>query len=199
MDFKKIKELTKTNINAWAVWDNGSMKMPDFSSPEVADLLKPQIIFLGLNPSKSLEKDRNFHSNSVGDKRLKEAIQGENIKKPKLKNLIGGFMTDLTDRVESDSSKVDLKEHSFTHFENVLKMLGENHYHVICFGGKTYETTKNWLLNQKSEDYDVLTCQVEEKTYKVTLYKVMHYSYRYGKNKVSDQLAEVNKLLNEAR
>ena len=191
-------ELTETNLNAWAVWENNSMKMPDISSSEVADLLKPQIIFFGLNPSKNLKNIRNFHSSSVGDKRLKKAIQGKNIKTPNLEKLIGGFMTDLTDRVESDSSKVDLKEHSFKHIEHVLQTLGENSYHMICFGGKTYETAKNWLLNQKVEGNDLLKCQVGKKPYKVTLYKVMHYSYRFGENKVGEQLAKVNELLDKS-
>lgn len=195
MNYKNIKELTKSNINTWAVWEKDSMKLPDISSQDIAGLLKAQIIFLGLNPSKSLETIRNFHSNSAGDKRLKKAIQGSDIKNARLNNLIGGFMTDLTDMVESDSSNVDLSDHSFQHIEHVLEMLGKDHYHMICFGGKTYETTKNWLLNQKSEENDVLSCKAGKKPYEITLYKVMHYSYRYGENKVSKQLANVNELL----
>ncbi|MEX0660358.1 MAG: hypothetical protein WEA58_10785 [Balneolaceae bacterium] len=192
MDYKK---LTVSNINAWAVWENETMKMPHISSSGIDKQLKPQIIFLGLNPSKSLTKIRNFHSDSVGDKRLKKAIQGRDFRDPKLSNLAGGFMTDLTDKIESDSSKVDLKGHSFQNIEDVLKRFGKNHYHMICFGGKTYEMVKNWLLNQKTENCDVSKCQVVKKPYEITLYKVMHYSYRFGENKVGEQLAQVNQLI----
>ena len=188
----------ESELNAWAIWEDGSMDMPDISRPEISKYLKPSIIFLGLNPSKSLKTIRNFHSDSVGDKRLKEAIQNGVLESGSLKNLVGGFMTDLTDTVESDSSKVDLKDHTFNHIEHVLQELGEDHYNIICFGGKTYETAKNWLLNQKALDKDVLSCETKKMPFDITLYKVMHYSYRFGENKVGKQLAQVNQLLDSA-
>jgi len=187
--------LTESKLNAWAIWEDESMDLPGLSRPEISKYLKPGIIFLGLNPSKSLKTIRNFHSNSVGDKRLKEAIQNGDLESAALKNLVGGFMTDLTDTVESDSSKVDLKEHSFHKFEQILQVLGEDQYHIICFGGKTYETAKNWLLNQKAVDKDVLSCETGKMPYVITLYKVMHYSYRYGENKVGEQLNRINESI----
>ncbi len=199
---ESVRELLKSNINALAIWEENSMKMPDVYSQIVDKLFKPHIIFLGLNPSKSLNKIRNFHSNSAGDKRLKSVIHGsagdEDVKgRGQLENLIGGFMTDLMDKVESDSSKVDLKDHSFNQIEYVLQELNQEHYHLICFGGKTYEAAKNWLLNQKSEKQDVLHCQIEEKPYDITLFKVMHYSYRFGDNIVEEQLIHINEILED--
>jgi hypothetical protein len=197
---ESVRELLKSNINALAIWEEDSMKMPDVDSQIVDKLFKPHIIFLGLNPSKSLKKIRNFHSSSAGDKRLKSVIHGsagdEDEKgREQLVNLIGGFMTDLMDKVESDSSKVDLKDHSFNQIEYVLQELSQEHYHLICFGGKTYEAAKNWLLNQKSEKEDVLHCQTTKKPYEITLYRVMHYSYRYGENKVGKQLNQINERI----
>lgn len=202
---ENIRELFKSNINALAIWEEDSMDMPGIHSEKADELFKPNIIFLGLNPSKSLETIRNFHSTSAGDKLLKKVIQGcegnENEPDSKqLDNLIGGFMTDLTDKVESDSSNIDLSDHSFEHIENVLKVLGENHYHLICFGVKTYEATRNWLLNQTSEEKDVLRCRIERTEnldYDITLYKVMHYSYRFDENRVADQLFYINNKLDK--
>ena len=52
---------------------------------------------------------------------------------------------------------------------------------------------KNTIL--KIVDKDVLSCETGKMPNDITLYKVMHYSYRYGENKVGDQLAQVNELI----
>lgn len=200
---ESFRELLKSNINALAIWEKDSMKMPGVDSQIVDELFKPYIIFLGLNPSKSLKTIRNFHSNSVGDKRLKKILQGFECDEDErdwaqLENLMGGLMTDLTDKIESDSSEVDLTYPPYQHIEFLLNKLGQEHYHLICFGGKTYEAAKNWLLNQKKEEHNVFSCQLGEKPYGITLYKVMHYSYRFGDNKIGKQLKQVNELIGPA-
>ena len=193
---------TEIKINAWAIWDKETMKFPYTGWEKLRKRLTTDVIFLGLNPSKKLNKVRNFHSKSVGDTRLMEAIlgiPGENSNGKELKNISGGFMTDLLDVIESDSLKVDTNSASFDHFENVLNKLDEPQYHIICFGNKVFDAVRGWLTNQQILSDDIVKCNSISVGYNVTLYKVMHYSYRFDKNIIGDQLQYLDELIGKKR
>lgn len=198
---KNYDYLMDSKVNAWALWEKDSMRFPENKSwLKLDEDLKPNIILLGLNPSKEL-KFRNFHSNSAGDKRLKESIQtdkksDENFK---LKNIYGAFMTDIVHtQIMSDSNLVQIPSDAFSEFEKILDILGQKEYKIICFGGKVYEAAKGWLLNEGQRDHDIVESDSEKPLKrKVKLYKVMHYSYRYDKNIVGEQLAHLNKMFED--
>lgn len=79
--------------------------------------------------------------------------------------------------------------------ENILDQLNQEHFHIICFGDKVYTATKSWLTREKKLNKNILTCGSENPRYNVTLYKVMHYSFRYGDNYFGEQLEELNRLI----
>jgi len=189
---EQYQNLMESSVNAWALWEKDSMRFPNRGFSDLQSSLKPNIILLGLNPSKEL-KYRNFHSNSAGDKRLKESIQGEenSYEDQLLKNISGAFMTDLVHtQIKSDSNLVQIPSDAFSEFEKILEKLGQKEYKIICFGGKVYEAAKGWLLNERQRDHNIVECDSAKSIKRqVNLYKVMHYSYRYDVNVVGAQLS----------
>ena len=116
------------------MWADGDFQGFDFFLNNI-EKLRPNVVFLGLNRSGKLEKDRaafeNFHApGHRGDAQLRSLIQDQ-----ELKNLNGAYMTDLSEVIETDSKKVLIDSYaSGIQFERQLALLGQDEYTVIVFG-----------------------------------------------------------------
>lgn len=199
----KYNALNRDKVNSWAIWpDNfnktsGSHKRFEWS--EVNQYLKPDVIFLGLNPSKDLvEYDLvNFHNpKSPNDRKLKESIQGAGWEKPECERLFGAFMTDIVQNESiADSSQVEVKPEVFKAFEEQLEVLGQQTYHFVCFGNKTYEAVQRWLLQEDVHKSGLISGHTAEMKWDIHIYKVVHFAASIKKKIFQDQLNELNALL----
>lgn len=200
MDIDVYQELTKTNKNAWAYWDNDFDEdlSENFSFKKHGEILAPQVIFLGLNPSNKLEYPNFHHPNHKNDRKLMDEIQGDSLQDPKLPAIAGGFMTDLVaDKTEADSSEVQVDKNDPTTLKEKLDLLGQEEYHIICFGKKTYNAMSSWLLGEEEylEGQYFFTNKQSEITRDITLYSVTHYAYRFGPNHFPKQLAAIDQKI----
>ena len=98
--FQKLKNF---ETSSWAVWNEDDCNSLEFFLSK-QELFHSRVIFVGLNrsnvanDSSKVSPLSNFHTKGhVGDKRLKRFIQQAN-----LSNLIGGFMTDISNQIETN-------------------------------------------------------------------------------------------------
>lgn len=138
---------------SWALW---SREFPDpgcveETPTEVAPFLVEHheelisdVVFLGLNRSADLEAPlTNFHApfkQPHNDYYLKEFVQDAG-----LTRLLGGFMTDLVDKVEPDSTSVSVTGSDGDQLFDQLELLGADRYHIVCFGNKVFEGLTDYL------------------------------------------------------
>ncbi len=90
----------------------------------------------------------NFHTKGhIGDKRLKQFIQDNN-----LSNLIGGFMTDISEQIETNSNRVNIQEKdAVKKFAEKVRSIDDSRIrHIICFGNKVFDTFINALRISKN-------------------------------------------------
>ena len=182
-----FEKLVESATNSWAVWSEVGENNLAFFLGNIHNL-HGKVIFVGLNRS-NIANDiskvaplSNFHTKGhTGDKRLKRFIQDA-----QLENLIGGFMTDISEQIETNSSLVEVEE------ENALKIFTEKarqidnsqSRHIVCFGNKVFDTFVNAFnvsSNRIKKDQET---KIEEFTVKYDneiwhLYRVWHYS-NYG-------------------
>jgi len=195
------QSLTKSRVNAWAIWDE---KFSEKEKPrrqrfeEVAEYLNPNVIFLGLNPSKDLFENNliNFHSGSSNDKKLKKAVQGDNKDDAVCPNLLGGFMTDIVvDESVADSTYIVVKDRDTKRLEEKLNILGQKEYHLICFGNKAYNAVQSWLLQEKEDASGILYGQQKELDLDINIYRVVHFAATVKTEKFINQLKTVDRLV----
>lgn len=172
--------------SSWAVWDENKNDVDFFLSK--LNILHGKAVFVGLNRS-NIANDlskiaplSNFHTKChIGDKRLKRFIQDA-----QLLNLIGSFMTDISEQIETNSNLVRVNE------QNAVKVLAEKVRsidnfqirHIICFGDKVFNTLVNAFRISKNQIVEVSGIKIREVEIKGRnetwhLYRVWHYS-NYG-------------------
>ena len=107
--FNRLKEI---ETSSWAVWDEENSNSLAFFLSKL-EFFHSKVIFVGLNRSNVANDSAkvlplsNFHTKGhVGDKRLKRFIQDDN-----LSNLIGSFMTDISEQIETNSNQVKIEVH----------------------------------------------------------------------------------------
>lgn len=205
MDDLTIQELAKFETSSWALWskkfnhaeslENNPNKLYEFIVNQREDF-KKDIIFLGLNRSKIDNHNgsgffTNFHTPShSGDGLLKKLIT-------QFPRLHGGYMTDLSVEVESDSSNVKINSTTeFNRLKKQLDLLDTRHPFLICFGEKVYKQLqkffKNISLIREFSDVDAFKVVEQKRTY--VIFKVIHYSYavRYNKKaRLKNQFQEI--------
>lgn len=199
IDKDKISKLKNFSTASWAVWEDWKPEEMYDKILENIGKLKPYIIFLGLNRSTNKTIDSlkkrpsfiNFHApEHRGDGKLKKWIEEAN-----LSNLRGAFMTDINEKVETDSNKVDINDIRFSTFERQLELLCQKEYHIICFGDKAFRAATRWLNNASHLQDRVLKLTHSHPGYKIHLYQVMHYSYWGDKNILPEQLKIIDDSL----
>lgn len=183
--------------SSWALWPEKEETVSNFREYFITniDKLKPNIIFLGLNPSKGITDCVNFHvTKHKGDTLLKEYIQG-------CDKLKGGFMTDLYSITQSKSSKVKEDREKIELFINKLEQLKLKEVKIICFGNKVFDELSK-QINRRDARMTVSKSHIEEinligysviiSNTLVHIFRVWHYS-NYGKYQM--KLKELNEQL----
>ncbi|MEP7214182.1 MAG: hypothetical protein ABI791_13980 [Acidobacteriota bacterium] len=187
VDIEKFERLCVIDTSSWALWsDTGDSSVQFFR--ERLRVLHGRAIFVGLNRSSSWSGKTetthlsNFHApKHVGDRRLKKHIQDAG-----LKNLIGGFMTDVSEVIESRSGRVtvDSAESTRVFVDKVAAMDDSREREIICFGDKVFETLRKGLgikgarVSNRNHSIKSFESRVDGEIW--TFHRVWHYS-NYGK------------------
>lgn len=192
---------------SWAIWDED---FPDGDCVEQtperlvefihehADHLTPDVVLLGLNRSDDLTAPfQNFHAptRSHYDYRLKKFIQDDG-----LDRLWGAYMTDLVDQVNPDSNKVQVTDTDAELLIEQLHTLGQDTYHVICFGNKPFNALARYFdatVTTQGPEIKHATITVDGVT--LEIYRVWFYGlYGVYQDKVDvlhRQLQQLNEQL----
>lgn len=193
---REIFDKLTNSKSSWALWpedDWSKINLEKYFLDNITTL-KPNIIFLGLNKSKNTINDySNFHtSKHSGDKTLSNIIC-------KLKNLSGGFMTDICSEIESDSNRVKINNKEIDNFINQIISIDEQKLKIICFGDKVYETLKERFDIEMECHYIKLNMYkfwTEIQNISLEFYRVWHYSnygkYQFKINELIEQLNYIN-------
>ena len=176
---------------SWALWDKGGEIEKIIKDKKFKSLIKPNIIFMGLNASYDLRKVAdwmNYHfikekKNSSWKKEHCRKL-AEVLSEPEFSYFKGAYMTDII-KTKYDPNSGDLmkaiKKDGGIITENKrlwkreMKLLSKisksNEFHVICIGNKSFE-----ILNQ------ILKRGVD---------KVWHYAaYQLGKEGVKEKIRQ---------
>ena len=182
--FNKLKDI---ETSSWAVWNEENENTLDFFLSK-RGLLHGKVIFVGLNRSNVANDSSkvtplsNFHTKGhIGDKRIKRFVQDVN-----LSNLIGGFMTDISEQIETNSDKISVEARdAVKKFAKKIRSIDDSRTrHIICFGDKVFNIFINAIRVSKS----CVRLNSENKIKEVVikgnyetwhLYRVWHYS-NYG-------------------
>ena len=169
------------NMSSWAIWSesldtikSGIGDISFFENPTITTLnmLKPNIILVGLNISKDIPKNfSNFHPNYSQNNDYKTRYA--------LKDTIlwGAYMTDIIKDFEEkvagnlmkylNKNKIFEKE-NIDKFEKELIDIGAKDPIIIAFGNDSYKILKRNLNKYK-------------------IYKVTHYSHFISKEKLREE------------
>jgi hypothetical protein len=200
----KLRDLSVNPTSSWALWnENGDSDFEFFNKK--LHLLKPDVVFLGLNRSnviKSLEIKPfiNFHApNHTGDNRLKRFIQ-EGL----LENLIGAYMTDLSIEIETDSTKVKIDKSAIHKIVNEINYIKPNRRTIICIGDKSFKSLckcfqiqySKIMKNHEKSNLKFSKAIVNDEEWYI--YRVwMHSNYGSNQNKGEIELKKQLELINE--
>ena len=201
---------------SWAIWSNEFNKSGCIEGQDgqprkyfIKNLsnLKNNVVFTALNRSGNedivnqefIHSMKNFHSiGHRGDGLLKDTLEG-------LTNLLGGYMTDISDEIEGNSSIVTINENkTWKQFIEQLTLLGSDKVYIICFGNDVFNAFKNILYIRKHEEnkYGVKIFKTNWKGISLNFYRILHYSYfvngrgNHRINEFKPQLAFVNSEIN---
>jgi hypothetical protein len=173
---------------SWAIWRKEGRKSKEgigdlaiFQEEQVTELLKPQVIMVGLNLSRFTvsEPFRNFHDPSprAQDYKIRYAFNGTEFS--------GAYMTDIIKGVvEVDSKNIpkhlkqnpDVLRDSLKTFREEVGDLGVEAPLILGFGGLAFEILKEHLLPNEYRK----------------LVRLTHYSHQIGKEKYREKvLAEI--------
>ncbi len=182
-----FNSLIEIETSSWAVWDEETSNSLTFFLSKL-ELFHSRVVFVGLNRSnvaKNLSKVSplsNFHTKGhIGDKRLKRFVQDAN-----LSNLIGGFMTDISEQIETNSNLVKVEEQdAIKKFAEKVRSIDDTlTRHIICFGNKVFDIFIRALGISKPRIQENRENKIKETAVKGNyetwhLYRVWHYS-NYG-------------------
>ncbi len=177
---------------SWALWDRDGGIISFVNNNDFRLLIKPNVIFIGLNASGKLSKDWiNYHSECCESgkvescwKRTHARKLADVLREKEFDALRGAYMTDIIkNHYDANSGVVankirknaNLITENLNLFENELKILskisGSTDFHIICIGNKSFE-----ILSQISK-------------YKID--KIWHYSaYQLGWEGVKERIRQ---------
>lgn len=194
-----LHKLNRYSTSSWAIWnESGDHSLPFFVTN--IEKLKNNIVFLGLNRSgihrEGFGNFQNFHARGHrGDAELKKLIQDQN-----LTNLVGGYMTDLSEIFETNSKKVQIDTvASGKKLEEQFEILASGNFTVICFGGDVFKEMLSFYKSEAYPRYGMDFTRIDRK-YQLEVFKVYHYSLigfnnKNVKEKLPIQLSAINKLI----
>ena len=194
IDATQLSKLSRFPCASWAIWPDDFDQKSHNDVDELTiqffqdrvELLKPNPIFVGLNPSgkrgevgPSSMTFKGFHTlGHRGDQALMAYIQ-----KAGLKKLSGCYMTDLNCRqVDTGSVNVSAIAEDIGILFDQLQILGKDSYQLICFGNNAFS-----LLNRRLDidpatittlEHSILCSRGRARDCDLTMYRVWHYSTR---------------------
>lgn len=190
MELAKYKELEKKfgKVGSWAIWARPGEKaksntadMSIFNKPNLTDLLKTDLVFIGLNEAVHDRKDgykgswMNFHSDDnkrQNDYKLRYALMDTPYWGSYITDLIKSHPDTISTNVIKGINKKQIKiEKHIEILKRELEILGEKPI-LVALGGDVYDVIKKHLANE----------------YKII--KIYHYSYRMSKEKYREHLLE---------
>ena len=134
-----------------------------------------------------------FHTAShAGDGRLKRYIQEGN-----LQNLIGSYMTNLSEQIDSNSHNVNISTKDFDVLYEQLDILNAHFISIICFGEKVFAKMKRNFNALKNKiivtKHGINNFSTQFNDLKLNIFQVYHYS-SWGKcNQIlQEQLNYIN-------
>jgi hypothetical protein len=176
------------HMSSWAIYadktDREKSAMEDisfFDKSSILDRLKPNIVLVGLNISKRIDRVfGNFHptSSSAQDYKIRHAVKNSVFE--------GAYMTDIIkDFEQKNSGKLmkylsankDFEKDNVVKFEEELRDIGSTEPIIIAFGSDCYK-----ILRRNLKD-------------KYKIYKVSHYSAFITKDKLRSEFEEVAKAI----
>ena len=184
MDEKLYNEIKKKygKHASWAVWGS-NFKVPPYK--EIAGKLKPNIVFVGLNPPDGIIMPLdNYHwkhpntGNPGNDKKLRHAFEGTKLE--------GAYMTDIIkyDTIENlgratNSSVVmnyinnnpNVKAENIKRFKEELEFIGAENPLLIALGGDAYRV----LSEQFGDNFNLILID----PIRIKLIQIYHHSYRH--------------------
>lgn len=193
--------------SSWALWsedfpedgciEENTEDLVEFIESN-AHRLRPEIVFVSLNPSSELPTDySNFHSTSWKhyDERIKEFVQEND-----LETLLGGYMTDIVpDVADPNSGNVTPGTVDIERLDQQLSMLGESRYHIICFTGKTFDALQSHFGADVEElPHDIQSFQARLRNKTLEVYRVWFYGlYGVHQQKVEELEKQLEYLNDE--
>ena len=176
---------------SWALWDEDGGIENIIKDNEFISLIKPNIIFMGLNDSRDLRENidwANFHfhktRNNLSWRREHSRKLANVLSEPEFAYFSGSYMTDVI-KTKYDSSSGDLikaiknDESIIAENEKLLKqemkllskISGSGKFIIICNGNKCFD-----ILSQ---------------LYMVRIFKIWHYSaYQLGWEGVKERIRQ---------
>jgi hypothetical protein len=152
MELEPFEELRHYPTTSWAIWhERGDNSVTFFRSQ--LERLHARSVIVGLNRSESWQGDlvdrmANFHARGhTGDRRLKRHIQDAG-----LENIIGAFMTDVSDEIKTDSGKVKVDSPAATK-EFVAKVTSidtRSDRTIVCLGDAAFDILREGLRIPKA-------------------------------------------------
>jgi len=193
--FNLIKEKW-SKFSSWAVWakagKNPTSNVGDtsiFDSPGILDILKPNIIMVGLNPSKRdniMVRDwGNFHDPNrySQDYKIRYAFEGTEYEGAYMTDILKGHFETKAEKVNSDLKKdTQLLKTNISLFYDELVDIGATNPLIIVFGDIAYNYMIKENINKKYS----------------RLIKIDHYSDHYRNKSKEEYKKNVLKTLEEA-
>ena len=200
-----LQKLSTVPTASWAIWSlNGASDIAFFTAK--MELLHARVVILGLNRGRrALGQETilfvNFHTpKHRGDKRLERFIQGN-----QLEAILGGYMTDLSLEIETDSKKVEIDKPTVAvdNLRSQLSFSDEPRRTIICIGDKTFDTLCRGIglkASRYKKDQDNLNLRMTQASFEGeewSVYRVwLHSSYgkfeHYGEVELPKQLTFIN-------
>ncbi len=204
MHVDTFHELRRYPTTSWAVWsENADHSVPFFLNN--IESLHARSVIVGLNrseawPGDSVDRKPNFHTpGHTGDRRLKRHIQDAG-----LGNLVGSFMTDVSDEIKTDSGKVQVDPHIATQefVAKVFRVEPTTKRTIVCLGDTAFDVLREGFnVGRKltpmagALKLREFKCVVRNENWQV--YRVLH-SGNYGiyihksEGELAAQLAHIN-------
>jgi hypothetical protein len=180
---------------SWALWDEDGGIENIIKDKKFISLIKPNIIFMGLNASRDLRGDIDWVNFHFLKTRKNSSWRREHCRK--LANVLselefscfsGSYMTDiiktkydsncanLMDAIKKDERIIAINEELLKEEMKLLSRIsGSDKFIIICNGKKTYDILKTF----------------DNQIFKHEVYKIWHYSaYQLGWEGVKEQIRQ---------
>lgn len=197
LDETILTKLQAFPTSSWALWNEKGDDSLEFFFGNI-NRLRNNVVFLGLNRSgktrPSFSNFMNFHKKGhQGDMQLRRLLQGQN-----LTNLLGAYMTDLSEVFETNSKNVRIDNNaSGARLNEQLEILNSNEFTLITFGGDVFKEVLTYYSVNKETRLGMDYARVDGK-HRMQIFKVYHYSMNgFNNRNVTEKLPFQLKAIND--